>query len=348
MAHSPSHFSSSSDSGATDAFLDAPQPASLTVVQTVNIRNHIPVLLELAKSNYSQWWCLIDSVLGKFGLVGHVRSPPLIVDCDIEWCQVDCCIVNWIYNTVTKSVFDLIYKPDATTFTIWSDVENLFRDNELQQAVLLEAEFCSVVQGDLTISDYCHKLKKLADNLRDIRHPVSEPSQVLNLLRGLNSRFRHVKTVLTSKTHTFMSARSYLLLDELQLEQEDKQAAGQAMLANHGGSAGSSGSAAHGGSGAGGHSTADNTGNRGFKQKNKRRGRAPSNGSGSSSDGSGAPQRPQSPWTTSYNPWTGLVQPWQMPFRALLTVKFRQPSHEFTFDVGMNFVSYPLVLAPVV
>jgi hypothetical protein len=32
----------------------------------------------------------------------------------------------------------------------------------------------------------------------------------------------------------------------------------------------------------------------------------------------------------------------------LLTVKIRQPSHEFTFGVGMSFVPYPLVLTPVV
>jgi hypothetical protein len=32
----------------------------------------------------------------------------------------------------------------------------------------------------------------------------------------------------------------------------------------------------------------------------------------------------------------------------LLTVKFRQPSHEFTFGVGIIFVSYLLVLTPVV
>jgi hypothetical protein len=31
-----------------------------------------------------------------------------------------------------------------------------------------------------------------------------------------------------------------------------------------------------------------------------------------------------------------------------LTVKFRQPSHEFTFGVGMNFISYLLVLTPLV
>jgi hypothetical protein len=30
----------------------------------------------------------------------------------------------------------------------------------------------------------------------------------------------------------------------------------------------------------------------------------------------------------------------------LLTVNFHQPSHEFTFSVGMNFKSYLLVLTP--
>jgi hypothetical protein len=34
--------------------------------------------------------------------------------------------------------------------------------------------------------------------------------------------------------------------------------------------------------------------------------------------------------------------------KALLTVKFLQPSHVFTFGVGMTFISYPLVLTPVV
>jgi hypothetical protein len=32
----------------------------------------------------------------------------------------------------------------------------------------------------------------------------------------------------------------------------------------------------------------------------------------------------------------------------LLTVKLRQPSHEFTFGVGITFIPYPLVLTPLV
>jgi hypothetical protein len=33
---------------------------------------------------------------------------------------------------------------------------------------------------------------------------------------------------------------------------------------------------------------------------------------------------------------------------SLLTVKIRQPSHEFTFGVGISFIHYPFVLTPVV
>jgi hypothetical protein len=43
----------------------------------------------------------------------------------------------------------------------------------------------------------------------------------------------------------------------------------------------------------------------------------------------------------------GLLEDEQgLSMREMLTVKFRQPSHEFTFGVGMTFISYPLVLTP--
>jgi hypothetical protein len=32
----------------------------------------------------------------------------------------------------------------------------------------------------------------------------------------------------------------------------------------------------------------------------------------------------------------------------MLIVKFRQPSHEFTFGVGISSIPYPLVLTPLV
>jgi hypothetical protein len=45
----------------------------------------------------------------------------------------------------------------------------------------------------------------------------------------------------------------------------------------------------------------------------------------------------------------GLLEDEQgLSMGKMLTVKIRQPSHEFTFGVGMTFVSYSLVLTPVV
>jgi hypothetical protein len=45
----------------------------------------------------------------------------------------------------------------------------------------------------------------------------------------------------------------------------------------------------------------------------------------------------------------GLLEDKQgLSMGEMLTVKFRQPSNEFTFGVGMNFISYPLVLTPLV
>ena len=43
----------------------------------------------------------------------------------------------------------------------------------------------------------------------------------------------------------------------------------------------------------------------------------------------------------------GLLEDEQgLSMGEMLTVKFHQPSHEFTFGVGMSFISYPLVLTP--
>ncbi|XP_012699926.1 uncharacterized protein LOC105913953 [Setaria italica] len=252
MAPSPANSSASSTS--SDDFSDAapPQPALAAVLQTVNVRSHVPILLDFDAANYSQWRCFFDSVLGKFGLDDHVCSSTPLAQRTAEWRQIDSCLANWIYTTIAKNIFDLVHKPCITAFSLWSDVEGHFRDNELERAVLLEAEFRSVQQGDLCVHDYCTKLKRLVDQLRDVGHPVSEPSQVLNLLRGLSPKYRHVKPVIKSKSppHTFRSAMSYLLLEEASDSHDAKADAAQAYLACHGGPAtGGSSTGSSGGSG---------------------------------------------------------------------------------------------------
>jgi hypothetical protein len=296
------------------------------VTQQLNIRNHVPIVLDLHEPNYSQWRCFFDSVLGKFGLGPHVFSPPPLADRDADWLLNDHAVANWLYTTIAKSVFDNVYKTDSSAFTVWTAIEGLFRDNEMERAVYLEAELRTLQQGELSINDYCTKLKTLADGLRDVDLPVSEPSQVLNLLCGLNPKYKHLKPTIKAKfpPHTFASARYYLLLEELCEKHDAKEEAGQALYAGHNSSPGS------GPKGGDGARSSDGSASGGSRNKNrpKKRGNSGSGNSGGGSSGSrggnsggggmgGQQQLPSGlPWAGGYNPWTGLVQAWPMNFRA--------------------------------
>ena len=199
MAPSSHHSDSSSDDDLSIA------PAAAFAIQGISIRHHVPVILDMDEGNYSQWRHFFDSTLGKFGLEGHIRSPTPSQDRDGEWRRVGSCVVNWILATISKGVFDIVRHDRHNAFSLWHAVKGLFQDNELQRAVYLETELRTLQQGDMSMNDYCTKLKQIADQLRDIGHPVSEASQVLNLLRGLNPRYRYIKPVITSKypPHSF-------------------------------------------------------------------------------------------------------------------------------------------------
>jgi hypothetical protein len=61
-------------------------------------------------------------------------------------------------------------------------------------------------------------------------------SQVLNMLRGLSSKYRHAISAITARQtpHTFLSARSYLLLEEQYDKEHAKMTTQQALVASSG------------------------------------------------------------------------------------------------------------------
>ena len=310
-----------------------------TSLQTVNIKSHVPTILDMVNPNYPEWRCFFDSVVGKFGLHSHLAAAPTAADrADPDWVMIDQCLVNWMYNTISRDVLRIVRVPGATAFTIWAAIVDLFRDHQMHRAVYLEAEYRSLYQGDLNITDYTAKLKELSDALRDLGHTVSEPSQVLNMLRGLNGKYRHTISAITSKQppHTFLSARSFLLLEELYEQQHGKMAAHHAMVAQ-GSHRPASGTPSSGGPPPGGSQSGDppppsggygnNNGNRNNSGGNRNR-RRRDRGNGQSSGATPAnaantrsprPNFPNTPWAANFNPWQGMVQAWPMPFRAPAT-----------------------------
>ena len=120
------HGSPSSASSASSASFTAPaapphQPPSASALMMVNIKSHVPVVLDLVNPNYQEWRCFLDSVIGKFGLLGHIQGAPTAAQrADPDWVMKDQCLVNWLFNTMSRDVMRIVRVPGATAFTIWS------------------------------------------------------------------------------------------------------------------------------------------------------------------------------------------------------------------------------------
>jgi hypothetical protein len=83
----------------------------------------------------------------------------------------------------------------------------------------LETKFHNFVQGDLSVTDYCWRLK-MADDLTALGEVITDRTLVLNVVHGLNERFSHVGALLchSQPFPTFLEARDNLILEELTLE----------------------------------------------------------------------------------------------------------------------------------
>jgi hypothetical protein len=67
-----SNSSSSTDAG--ESYTAAASSLPTNVLQSINIKSHIPVELDINESNYTEWRCFFDVFIGKFGIGSHLSS----------------------------------------------------------------------------------------------------------------------------------------------------------------------------------------------------------------------------------------------------------------------------------
>ncbi|XP_039852395.1 uncharacterized protein LOC120711059 [Panicum virgatum] len=85
--------------------------------------------------------------------------------------------------------------------------------------LILDAEFCTLSQGALSVNDYCRKMKNMADALADLGEPVQDCTLVLNVLRDLNERFHFMSQFIPRQRPfpSFADVRADLRLTELSI-----------------------------------------------------------------------------------------------------------------------------------
>ena len=143
-----------------------PAPPAASTLVLINIRNHVPVILSSDDGNFRQWWSFFDLTFKKFDLVSHVDGSVAIAAMlnDPEWLHRLTPAYSWLYSTVSKEIWSDVYKPSALAYTAWTAITRQFLDHSLQRTVYAQQEFHSLFQGDMTIGEYCGRLKRLANN----------------------------------------------------------------------------------------------------------------------------------------------------------------------------------------
>jgi hypothetical protein len=134
-------------------------------------------------------------------------------------------VVTWILGTLSPELHEIIREPTETACQAWLTIEAQFLGNNESCVLQLDARFRSFKQRDLSVSDYCHRMKDMVDDLRDLGGTVTDCHLVLNLLQGLNKWFDHMKIFIkrSQQFPSFHTVRNNLELEEIELEHSAAQ-----------------------------------------------------------------------------------------------------------------------------
>ncbi|XP_057249529.1 uncharacterized protein LOC130590883 isoform X1 [Beta vulgaris subsp. vulgaris] len=205
-----------------------------------NIKNNIPILLEMENVQYATWAELFKVHARSHRVLHHIiapKEPSAAPSSDTDkdlWATLDATVLQWIYSTISTDLLHTIIEPDATAMATWNRLRDIFQDNQNSRAVALEQEFSHLSMEDfVSASAYCQRLKELSDQLKNVGSPVSNDRLVLQLVSGLTPAYNTVGTLIrqTSPLPPFYQARSMLTLEEAGFAKQTATTTTAAMVA---------------------------------------------------------------------------------------------------------------------
>jgi hypothetical protein len=166
-------------------------------ISVLDIKALIPVVLDNLSPNYNRWKTLFLNTLGKYKLTDHViNNVSTAIAANLHWRSMDCPVRSWLYGTVMSNLIEIATTPSSIARSLWRGLEDQIVGNKETCAMFLDAEFRMFIQGELSNSDYCCRLKAMADALSDLGEAILDHTLILVVLHGLNGRFAHMSSLL--------------------------------------------------------------------------------------------------------------------------------------------------------
>jgi hypothetical protein len=98
----------------------------------------------------------------------HVLS--FVLDTYTYWAKLDNIVLTWILGTLSVELHKIICGLSKIARQAWLSIEAQFIGNRKFHILQIDAKFCVFKQGDLSVRNYCHKMKGITDDLCTLCH----------------------------------------------------------------------------------------------------------------------------------------------------------------------------------
>ena len=133
-----------------------------------NIKSYVPLILDISTHNYDPWSDLFTAHCIAYDVLDHIDNTydaPNTPPTDSEWAKLDSMVKLWLFGSISQNLITTAYSSHATARKVWLNLSSLFNENKETTAMQLESELRCISMGDLSVHDYCNKVKKLSDLL---------------------------------------------------------------------------------------------------------------------------------------------------------------------------------------
>jgi hypothetical protein len=110
----------------------------LQAAAVLNVRSLMNIVLDSTSTAYASWRDLMMMVLECYALLDHVDSD-VASSTDPGWRRMDSVILNWISNSITTELHQVVQERGATARHLWLAIENQFLGNCEQCTLHLDA-----------------------------------------------------------------------------------------------------------------------------------------------------------------------------------------------------------------
>lgn len=202
-----------------------PNPTASQLVFAIgNVYPQFSFKLTTDGSRYKLWRRIFTDMCKGAKVMGHItgKSQPKSDD-DEDWEAIDSRIKSWFYSTCEPNLLNIITKDNCTAKDLWEALDSYFLNNKLSRSLQLQTVFRNTKKGALSITDYCHTLKDIADSLADVDTKISDQDLVLQILQNLPPSYQSLVDVITHTKPfpTFLEAKNMLLLHESREDQPE-------------------------------------------------------------------------------------------------------------------------------